>query len=55
MKNEGWNDIIEGWGGLGCSEGFGGLRIGDGGSEFVEGDNGLGCSEGWMVDGGTQI
>ena len=22
MKNEGWDDISEGWGGLGCSEGI---------------------------------
>lgn len=61
MKNEGWPDITEGWGGNGCSEGFGGLRIstdtliGDGGGACIEGDNGLGCSEGWMIDSGTQI
>lgn len=37
MKNEGWDDISEGWGGLGCSESFG---------SCVEGDNVLGGIEG---------
>jgi len=54
MKNEGWNDISEGWGGLGCSEGFGGLKIST--DTLIEGDNGLGGIEGWPdVDAGTQI
>jgi hypothetical protein len=48
MKNEGWDDISEGWGGNGCSEGW----------HISEGDNGLGGIEGWGglgIDSGTQI